>query len=56
MSRKQKLKDAEDIRLEIVKYLKDHGWSVALIADHGVKDLGDHKYEYYMKFLGSKKE
>jgi len=44
----------ENIRTEIAKYLESQGWSVVLVADHGVKkpDPASFKYEYTMQFLG----
>ena len=53
---KQKLEDSKDIRLAIGKYLQDNGWNVILVADHGIKELDKNRYEYFMQFLGSKKE
>ena len=44
----------DDVRLAIAKFLEKQGWSVVLVADHGVKPGTDKfKYEYYCKFLGS---
>lgn len=49
--------DEEDIRLAIAKYLEKMGWSVILVAEHGVESMDPNglRHKYFMNFLGSRK-